>query len=197
MRRMGGVSPASVLNAVVRGSLKRKNEGGFVMGNTEDNLREAFAGESQANRKYTAFAKKADDEGLPNVARLFRAAAMSETHHALKHLSVLGDVGSTAENLKAAVDGETFEKSEMYPKFIATADAEGNTAAKMSFFAANEAEKVHADLFSEAVVALEGGSDIKARDYYVCGVCGFTVEGEAPDICPVCRNPKEVFEKIE
>lgn len=167
------------------------------LGNSEDNLREAFAGESQANRKYTAFAKKAEEEGFSNVARLFRTAAASETHHALKHLDVLGDVKSTAENLKAAVEGETFEMSEMYPKFIATADEEGNTPAKISFFAANEAEKVHAELYKKALDAIKGGSDIEARDYFVCQVCGYTVEGEAPDTCPVCRNPKEVFKRID
>ncbi|MFQ5888322.1 MAG: rubrerythrin family protein [Candidatus Hydrothermarchaeales archaeon] len=167
------------------------------MGNTENNLKEAFAGESQANRRYTAFAKKADAEGFPNVARLFRAAAASETHHALKHLNVLGEVKSTAENLKAAVEGETFEHSDMYPKFIATAEEEGKTPAKISFFAANEAEKVHAELYSKAIEAVESGSDIEAKDYYVCQVCGFTVEGEAPDTCPVCRNPKEVFKRID
>ncbi|MFQ5974816.1 MAG: rubrerythrin family protein [Candidatus Hydrothermarchaeales archaeon] len=167
------------------------------MGKTEENLREAFAGESQANRKYTAFAKKAEEEGYSNVARLFRAAAASETHHALKHLSVLGGVKSTVENLKAAVEGETFENSEMYPKFIATAEEEGNTPAKISFFAANEAEEVHAELYKEAIKAVERGSDIEANDYFVCQVCGYTVEGEAPDICPVCNSPKEKFESID
>ena len=167
------------------------------MGSTEDNLREAFAGESQANRKYTAFAKKADKEGFSNVARLFRAAARSETHHALKHLGVLKGVGSTLDNLKAAVEGETFENSKMYPEFIAKADIEGNALAKMSFYAANEAEMVHAELYTKAVEAISSGSDIAAVDYFVCEVCGFTVEGEAPDKCPVCGAAKEKFEKIE
>lgn len=167
------------------------------MTNTKTNLEEAFAGESQANRKYLAFAKKADKEGLPNVARLFRAAADSETMHALKHLMVMGGIKTTEENLKAAVEGEVYEKTSMYPQMIDEAKDEGEEAAKTSFEHANEAEKVHAQLYEEALKVVESGTDIPATDYYVCQVCGFTMEGEAPDKCPVCGAPKERFKKIE
>ena len=164
---------------------------------TKTNLEEAFAGESQANRKYLAFAKKADREGLPNVARLFRAAAESETFHALKHLKVLGGIKDTEENLKAAVEGEMYEKTSMYPQMIDEAKDEGEKAAQTSFEHANAAEKVHAKLYEEALQAVEDGDDIPAADYYVCEVCGFTVEGEAPDKCPVCGASGEKFKKIE
>jgi rubrerythrin len=164
---------------------------------TKTNLEEAFAGESQANRKYLAFAKKAEQEGFPNVAKLFRTAAESETYHALKHLKVLGGIKTTEDNLKAAIEGETYEKTSMYPQMIDEAKDEGETAAKTSFEHANEAEKVHARLYEEAVKAVENGDDIPAADYYVCEVCGFTMEDEAPDRCPVCGASREKFTKIE
>jgi rubrerythrin len=164
---------------------------------TKTNLEEAFAGESQANRKYLAFAQKAEQEGFSNVAKLFRAAAESETFHALKHLKVMGGIRTTEENLKAAVEGETYEKTSMYPQMIDEAEAEGESAAKMSFAHANEAEKVHAKLYEEALKSIETGEDIPAADYYVCEVCGFTVEDEAPDTCPVCGAKKERFKRIE
>ena len=167
------------------------------MTKTKTNLEEAFAGESQANRKYLAFAKKADREGLPNVARLFRAAAESETFHALKHLKVLGGIKDTEENLRVAIEGETYEKTSMYPQMIDEAKDEGEEAAQMSFEHANAAEKVHAKLYEEALQAVDGGDDIPPKDYYVCTVCGFTVEDEAPDKCPVCGAPREKFKKIE
>lgn len=164
---------------------------------TKTNLEEAFAGESQANRKYLAFAKKAEQEGMPNVARLFRAAAESETYHALKHLKVMGGINTTEDNLKAAIEGETYEKTSMYPQMIDEAKDEGESAAKLSFQHANEAEKVHAKLYEEALRAVENGDDIPATDYYVCEVCGFTMEPEAPDKCPVCGATRDHLKKIE
>ena len=163
------------------------------MGTTDD-LKAAFAGESQANRKYTAFARKADEEGYPQAARLFRAAAAAETVHALNHLNVLGGVGSTAENLKSAIEGETYEFLEMYPGFIDTAKAESNQGAVQSFYSANEVEKIHAGLYNKA---LDDLGDAKAVDYYVCDVCGNTVENEAPDVCPICGAKKEAFFAVE
>jgi rubrerythrin len=164
---------------------------------TKTNLEEAFAGESQANRKYLAFAKKAEQEGLANVAKLFRAAAESETYHALKHLRVMGGVNTTEDNLKAAIEGETYEKTSMYPQMIDEANDEGESAAKTSFQHANEAEKVHARLYEEALAAVESGTDIPATDYYVCEVCGFTMGPDAPDKCPVCGATRDHFKKIE
>jgi rubrerythrin len=157
-------------------------------------LLEAFAGESQANRRYLAFAEKADKEGYPQVARLFRAAAAAETVHAHNHLKVLKGVKSTAENLQEAVDGETAEFREMYPKMIAEAQAAGNKEAERTFNFANEVEKVHAQLFKHALDHL---GDKKMADIYVCSVCGHTVEGEPPDNCPVCKALKKFFNRID
>lgn len=162
------------------------------MGTTED-LKEAFAGESQANRKYTAFARKAEDEGYSQVAKLFRAAAEAETVHALEHLRVLGMIGSTEENLRAAVDGETYEHENMYPGFIEEAKSENNQSATTSFWRANEVEKIHDNLYRKALESLGRNQEV---DYYVCGVCGNTVENEAPDACPVCGAEKEKFTLI-
>ena len=164
---------------------------------TTDNLKEAFAGESQANRKYLAFAKKADKEGLSQVARLFRAAAEAETVHALAHFRVLGGVKSTAENLEAAVAGEAFEFESMYPKFVAEAQAEGNKAAEMTCANAMAVEKVHFDLYSGALAAVKAGGDLPAAAIYVCDICGNTVIGEAPDECPVCKAKKEHFFEVK
>ena len=164
------------------------------MSKSTENLKEAFAGESQANRKYLAFAKKADQEGYPQVAKLFRAAAEAETIHAHKHLEALGAVGNTAENLKAAVEGETFEFKDMYPAMIEAAKAEDNEQAMQSFNYANEVEKVHAALYQKALDNLE---TLAAVDYHVCSVCGFTCENDPPDRCPVCNAKAKVFSKIE
>jgi rubrerythrin len=158
------------------------------------NLKEAFAGESQANRKYLAFAEKADREGYPQVARLFRAAAEAETVHALNHLRALKAIQSTQENLKEAVSGETAEFLEMYPLMIAAAQAEGHKAAERTFNFANEVEKVHAMLFQKA---LENLANKELVDIFVCSVCGYTVEGEAPDKCPICNAVKKLFKRIE
>ncbi len=160
---------------------------------TEDNLKEAFAGESQANRKYLAFAKKAEEEGFKQVARLFRAAADAETVHALNHLRVLGAVKSTAENLQSAINGETYEFEEMYPKMIKEAEKEQNESAKISFSGANAVEQEHADLYKKALESVNSGKDLEEKDIYVCQICGHTVEDEAPDQCPICKAKKEMF----
>jgi rubrerythrin len=165
------------------------------MSKTEKNLKDAFAGESQANRKYLAFAQKADTEGYPQVARLFRAAAAAETVHAHTHLRTLKGVKSTLENLKEALGGETYEFQTMYPPMIAEAKAEGNEAAVRTFTFANEVEKVHAALYQKAIEAL--GKPQKDAAYYVCSVCGYTCEGDAPDECPVCKAKKKVFSKVD
>jgi len=164
------------------------------MSETEKNLKEAFAGESQANRKYLAFAQKAETEGYRQVARLFRAAAEAETVHAHTHLRTLKGVKSTLENLREAVSGETYEFKSMYPPMIEKAKAEGNEAAVRTFTYANEVEKVHAALYQKAIDNL--GKPQTDVDYYVCSVCGYTVEKEAPEECPVCKAKKKVFKKI-
>ena len=160
------------------------------MSKSEQNLKDAFAGESQANRKYLAFAEKADKEGYSQTARLFRAAAAAETVHAHSHLRALKGVGSTADNLKEAIAGETYEFQSMYPPMIDGAKEEGHKAAERSFTYANAVEKVHAGLYQKALDNLE---DLEAVDYYVCSVCGHTVEGEPPDECPVCKAKKKAF----
>ncbi|MFO7709459.1 MAG: rubrerythrin family protein [Desulfobacterales bacterium] len=165
------------------------------MSKTEKNLKEAFAGESQANRKYLAFAQKADTEGFPQVAKLFRAAAEAETVHAHTHLRTLKGVKSTLENLKEALGGETYEFESMYPPMIEAAKAEGNEAAVRTFTYANEVEKVHAALYRKALDHL--GKGATAVDYYVCSVCGYTCESEAPEECPVCKAKKKAFRKVD
>ena len=158
-----------------------------------DNLKNAFAGESQANRKYLAFAKKAEDEGFKQVAKLFRAAAEAETVHAHSHLRVMGGVRSTKENVQEAIGGETYEFTKMYPQMIEEARKEGNKQALQSFEFANKVEKIHADLYQKALNNL--GKN-EAVDYYVCQVCGNTVEKAAPDKCPICGASKSMFIKI-
>ncbi len=160
---------------------------------TNDNLKAAFAGESQASRKYTAFAKKAEAERLPQVAKLFRAAAEAETVHAQAHLRVLGGVKSTAENLQAAIDGEAYEFREMYPKFVAQAEQEDQQGALNSFRNAMTVEQTHHALYNEALKAVKSGIDLPSASIYVCGVCGNTVVGTAPDKCPVCGARHEQF----
>jgi rubrerythrin len=164
------------------------------MSKSEQHLRDAFAGESQANRKYLAFAKKADKEGYPQVAKLFRAAGAAETVHAHAHLRALGEIGNTADNLKVAVEGETHEFKHMYPEMIKDAKEEGNKTAERSFIFANEVEQVHAELYQNALDNLDS---LEEADYYVCSVCGMTVENEAPDTCPVCSAKKSAFFKVD
>ncbi len=162
---------------------------------TQDNLKEAFAGESQANRKYLAFAEKADQEGYGQVAKLFRAAAAAETVHALNHLRVMGAVGKTMDNLKSAIAGETFEFRDMYPKFIEEAKKDkASDAVILSLDVANKVEKIHAGLYKQA---LDNLGKNKETDYYVCSICGNTVENGAPERCPICNAPKEMFKKID
>jgi len=165
------------------------------MSKSEDALKEAFAGESQANRKYLAFAAKADQEGYPQVARLFRAAADAETIHAHNHLRALKAVRSTRENLGEAVAGETHEFKSMYPAMIEAAKAEGNKEAERSFQFANEVEKVHAALYEKLLAGLGRAGEV--YPYYVCPVCGYTAEKEAPGVCPVCGAKAKMFKKIE
>jgi len=166
------------------------------MGKTVDNLKDAFAGESQANRKYLFFADKAAQEGYHQVARLFRAAANAETVHARSHLNVMKGVGATADNLKEAIIGEGYEFEKMYPAFIEQAKKEGNSDAEVSFRRANAVEKIHHRLYSEALKMLEMSKAMKDEPYFVCQVCGNTVPGEAPLVCPICGAPISKFKKI-
>ncbi|MEJ2255202.1 MAG: rubrerythrin family protein [Nitrospirota bacterium] len=163
------------------------------MPSTEQNLKDAFAGESQANRKYLAFADKAEKEGYKQVARLFRAAAQAETVHAHNHLRALGGIKSTGENLKEAIGGESYEFQSMYPPMVEEAAKEGKKQAEQSFTYANEVEKIHADLYKKALENLGRNEEV---DYWVCSVCGNTVEGEPPDVCPICKSKKEAFKKV-
>ena len=167
------------------------------MGTTRENLESAFAGESQASRKYTYFAEKAEQEGHKRVARLFRAAADAETVHARNHLKVMQGIKSTKENLEAAIGGENHEFTEMYPQFIQKANAEGEKKAADSFDLANKVEKIHHTLYRDALSKLDKGDSGELKPFYVCQYCGNTVEGEAPDRCPVCGMPKKMFKLIE
>jgi rubrerythrin len=169
------------------------------MPNTAKNIRAAFAGESQANRKYLAFAKVADKEGQSQIARLFRAAAEAETIHANAHLAAMGGIGTTSENLQEAINGETYEFEKMYPDFIteAEAEAEENKTALRMFRWANEVEAIHAALYRKYKAALDAGEALPATRLYVCDVCGNTVENEPPDRCPVCGAAKKAFKEIQ
>ena len=167
------------------------------MAKTDDNLQAAFAGESQANRKYLAFAQAADKECLAQVARLFRAAAEAETVHAHNHLRVMNGVGKTAENLKAAIEGETHEFTAMYPAFIKQAEKDGNGKAGQSFTFANRVEQVHAALYQKAAEAVAKGKDLPQTAMWVCPVCGNTFEGEPPAACPICGSPKSSFKRVD
>ncbi|EKD58343.1 MAG: rubrerythrin [uncultured bacterium] len=166
------------------------------MSKTTDDLKAAFAGESQANRKYLAFAAAAEKEGKINLAKLFRAVAEGETIHAIKHLTTLGEVKSSLENVKAALAGETYEIESMYPEFIKDAQEEGEKAAELSFTSANEVEKIHQGQFVEALAKIEAGEDIEEAEYHVCSICGNLFVGETPDSCPICKVPKEKFVKM-
>lgn len=163
---------------------------------TQDNLKAAFAGESQANRKYLAFAKKAEQDGLLQVAKLFRAAAEAETVHAHAHLRVLGGVKDTAANLQEAIGGEAHEFESMYPAFVAEAEREANKPALTSFKYAMAVEKIHHTLYTEASRAVSAGNDLPARKLFVCPVCGNTVYDHAPDKCPICGVVKDKFCEI-
>jgi len=163
---------------------------------TEDNLKNAFAGESQAHLKYLVFAAQADHDKLPNVARMFRANSFAEQIHATNHLRALAGIGKTGENLAAAVSGEAFEATTMYPEYIKAAEEDGEKAAVMTTNHALAAEKVHYEMYRRAGQTVSVGKDLEVKPIHVCGVCGFTMEGDAPDNCPVCGAPKAKFVKF-
>jgi rubrerythrin len=163
------------------------------MSKSMEDLQAAFAGESQANRKYLAFAEKADREGFPQAAKLFRAAAAAETIHAMSHLRTMGGIQTTAENLAEAAAGEKYESTTMYPEFLKDAEAEGEKAARLSFDKAYKAEIVHEKLYREMIADLQKGGSF---DFYLCPVCGYIEKGSAPEKCPLCGTPKDRFEKF-
>ncbi len=164
---------------------------------TKENLQEAFAGESQANRKYLAFAKKAEKDGYPQIAKLFKAAAEAETVHAHAHFKVMGEINDTAANLESAIEGEGFEFQDMYPKFVEEAEAEGNKPALINFRNAMAVEEIHHGLYSKALESVKSGSDLPATSIFVCEICGNTVEGDCPDKCSVCNAPKAKFFEVK
>ena len=167
------------------------------MSNTQANLAAAFAGESQANRRYLFSAERAEKDGYLQVARLFRAVAEAETVHARNHFSTLGNIKSTEENLKAAIGGEHYEFTKMYPEFIETAKSKGQKKAEVTFDFANKVEKIHHTLYEKALQAVESGQKQEEKPFFFCQVCGYTVEGTAPDKCPICQAPKERFKQID
>ena len=166
------------------------------MSKSTDDLKAAFAGESQASRKYLSFAKKADEEGLTQIARLFRAASLAETIHAHNHLKALDGIQATAGNLQTAIEGENYEVTVMYPDFLKDAEAEGAKRALRSFRWAMEVEQVHEELYRRALAALEAHEAQVETDYYVCPFCGYTHEGPLEGKCPVCGAPGEKFERV-
>jgi rubrerythrin len=166
------------------------------MTKTDEDLKAAFAGESQANRKYLAFAKKADADGLTQIAKLFRAAAAAETVHALNHFRAMDGVATTNDNLKAAIAGENYEWVTMYPEFISDAESESAKRALNSFKFAWEVEKVHEELYRKALTALEAQQPMETVDYYVCPICGFTHEGPLEGNCPICKTSAAKFERV-
>ena len=166
------------------------------MATTHDDLKEAFAGESQANQKYRAFAKKAEQDGFANVARLFRLTAEAERIHAEGHLKALDGIGSTAQNLQAAIDGETYEYTRMYPPMVVQADADGHKAKRM-FDYATRAEEVHARIYKMALDAVKQGKDLTGVEFYLCPVCGYIELGKPETPCPVCGAKPERFVRAE
>ena len=167
------------------------------MSNTQENIEAAFAGESQASQRYLHFAERAEEEGHPQIARLFRAAAEAETVHARNHLEVMGGIGSTTYNLEEAISGEGHEFREMYPAFIEQAKQDGNRRAEISFTFAGKVEEIHHELYQKALEVLEAGEQLKDEPYFVCPVCGNTVESKAPERCPVCGAPGDKFKRVE
>lgn len=166
------------------------------MATTKENLKEAFAGESQANQKYRAFAKKAEKDGFANIAKLFRTTAEAERIHAEGHLKALDMIQSTAENLQSAIDGETFEFTKMYPPMVELAEADGHKAKTMFKFAV-DAERVHAEIYQKALEAVKKGVDLDTSDFYLCTVCGYIEVGSAPEKCPVCGALKKIFVQMD
>ena len=167
------------------------------MTKTEQDLLAAFAGESQANRKYLAFADAAQKEGLLQIAKLFRAAAQAETVHAHNHLRAVGGIKTTVENIKASIEGEHYEFTKMYPEMLAHAKEEKNDKGIRTFDYANEVEKIHEKLYTAALTAAQKKQDLPKQDIYVCPICGMTVEGKPPEICPVCKAKGSTFMRIE
>lgn len=165
------------------------------MSNTKENLNEAFAGESQANQKYRAFAKKAEKDGFPNIAKLFKTTAEAERIHAEGHLGALDKIKSTAENLEEAINGETYEYKEMYPPMLETAKEENHRAKSMFNFAV-QAEEVHAKLYNLALEAVKEGKDLSETEFYLCPVCGHIELGTAPERCPICKVKGEKFVQV-
>jgi len=163
---------------------------------SEDNLKNAFAGESQAHMRYLIFAKKAEEEGFPNVARLFKAISYAEQVHATNHFDVLGMIRSGSDNLQVAIDGETYEVTEMYPAFNSVAKLQEEKGAQRTTDWALQAEKIHAGMYQKAKQAVENNKDIKLGTVYICDNCGYTVEGEVPNRCPVCGASKDKFRKF-
>lgn len=155
------------------------------MSSTTSNLKEAFAGESQANQKYRAFAKKAERDGFPNIAKLFRTTAEAERIHAEGHLKALDGIGSTTENLQTAIDGETYEYTDMYPPMVKQAETDIPKAKRMFAYAV-EAEEVHAKLYALALEAAAKGTDLAETDFYLCPVCGHIEFGKPTENCPIC-----------
>ena len=160
---------------------------------TKENLSAAFAGESQAHMKYLAFSAQAEKVGKPNIARLFHAIAYAEQVHATNHLKVLGGVGDTVANLEGAMGGENFEVDEMYPAYLAVAELQAEKGAMRSMTYAIEAEKIHAEMYADAIESAKADEDIEIGEVYICPVCGYTHIGEPPDRCPVCNAKKEIF----
>jgi rubrerythrin len=167
------------------------------MTKSEENLKAAFAGESKANRKYLAFADKADKDGFSQIAKVFRAAAAAETVHAHNHLRAMGGIKSTEENVKIAIEGEHYEFTKMYPDFLEDAKTESHKDAIRTFDYANEVEKVHHRLYENALKAVQAGKDLEETEIYVCPICGYTHEGDPPESCPVCGAKKKVFDRID
>ncbi len=163
---------------------------------TQQNLQSAFAGESQAHMRYLIFAEVAEKEGRLNVARLFRAIAYAEQVHAQNHLREINGIGKTLENLDTAIGGETFEVEEMYPAYNDVAKLQGERGAEKSTHYALEAEKIHAQMYKKAKQAVEKGEDVDLGKVYICPVCGYTVEGEVPEFCPVCGVKKDAFKEF-
>lgn len=164
---------------------------------TKANLKAAFAGESQAHMKYTAFSEKAEREGYPKAARLFKAIAYAEQVHAINHLRVLGGIGKTVDNLQVAIDGENYENVEMYPAFDAIAKLQEEKKAIRSFHYAKEAEIIHEEMYGDAKAKIEAGEDAEADSVHVCPVCGHTAIGEAPEKCPICGLKKDKYKSFE
>ena len=163
---------------------------------TEANLKDAFAGESQAHMKYLAFADKAEREGYPEAARLFTAIAYAERVHAINHLKQLGGIGDTVTNMGEAMGGENFENTEMYPAYEAVAKLQGEKGALRSIFYALEAEKIHEVMYGDAAETIKAGTDLPAQKVFVCSICGHTIFGEAPDRCPICKAVKAKYKEF-